>query len=169
MECKRRLVLVRCPTILNNHRFRWITLQVDAVKKCKSKAELNKQLTSLPKDLNAAYAQIFERSEFPDHLQLLLQWIVFSEEPMSVTQLAEVLAVDFKRSEFPLYDPDLRYRNPANIWGICYGLVTEFQGALWWYNVFTILIELQEMLNWRTCPSRNIFSSTSPASRYRTQ
>ena len=103
-----------------------MVLQLDAVKQCKNRRELKKQLNSLPKDLDEAYAQIFEKSGCPDDLQKLLQWLVFAERPLTVTELAEVLAVDF--TTVPFYDPDLRCKKPTIIWSICNGLVTELKG-----------------------------------------
>ncbi|KAF7965202.1 hypothetical protein HWV62_45091 [Athelia sp. TMB] len=110
--------------------FRWVALQVHAVKKCKTEAELQKQLTSLPKDLDEAYDQIFQRSECPEYLQIVLQWLAFSKSPLTVTEIAEVMAVDFKGIRGPSYDPSRRYRKPADIWRVCNGLVTEFEGTM---------------------------------------
>ena len=97
---------------------------------CCNKAQLDLQLKTLPRDLDATYARIFERSNQPDALKTLLQWLVFSKEPMTLSTLAEVLAVDFSGDSGPLYNPDLRYNRPEDILRICYGLVTEFHGAM---------------------------------------
>ena len=113
-----------------NLRFRWVALQVDAINKCKNRAELTAQLNSLPKGLDETYTRIFERSEYPDYLRKLLQWLVFSKRPLTVAELAEVLAMDFNTSDVPFYDPDMRCQTPAVIWSICNGLVTEFEGAI---------------------------------------
>ncbi|KAF7977234.1 hypothetical protein HWV62_4335 [Athelia sp. TMB] len=76
---------------LNFYRFRWVTLQIDDMKKCKSKADLLRQLKSLPKGLNGAYARIFERSESPKALTTLVHWLAYAESPMTVEQLAHVV------------------------------------------------------------------------------
>ncbi|KAF7972855.1 hypothetical protein HWV62_16888 [Athelia sp. TMB] len=110
--------------------FRWVTLQVDAIKKCKNKRELKAQLNSLPKGLDATYTQIFEQSECPDYLERLLQWLAFSRRPLTVAELAEVLAVDINTGDVPFYDPDLQCKIPAIIWSICNGFVTEFEGTV---------------------------------------
>ncbi|KAF7983537.1 hypothetical protein HWV62_21100 [Athelia sp. TMB] len=110
--------------------FRWVDLQMEAVKKCNNKSELEAQLNSLPKGLDDTYAQIFERNERPEDLQMLLQWLVFSEHPLTVAQLAEVMAVNFKTAGVPFYDPQLRCNKPGVIWGICNGLVTESEGTV---------------------------------------
>ncbi|KAF7965758.1 hypothetical protein HWV62_41994, partial [Athelia sp. TMB] len=110
--------------------FRWVVLQMDDVKKCFNKAELFLRLKTLPRGLDEAYAKIFERSEHKKALIILLQWLVFSERPMTVEILAEVLAVDFHANAGPIYKPDMRCERPADIMRICYGLITEFQGTV---------------------------------------
>ncbi|KAF7975438.1 hypothetical protein HWV62_9571 [Athelia sp. TMB] len=110
--------------------FRWVALQVDAINKCKNRKELKKQLESLPKGLDETYTQLFKRSDCPDYLERLLQWLAFSERPLAVKELAEVLAVDFASGDLPFYDPDMRCQTPAVIWSICNGLVTEFEGTV---------------------------------------
>ncbi|KAF7970480.1 hypothetical protein HWV62_23839 [Athelia sp. TMB] len=110
--------------------FRWVVLQMDDVKKCFNKAELFLRLKTLPRGLDETYAKLFERSEHKEALIILLQWLVFSERPMTVEILAEVLAVDFHASAGPIYKPDMRCERPADIMHICYGLITEFQGTV---------------------------------------
>ena len=103
---------------------------MDDIMDCFNKADLTVQLAALPRGLDATYAKIFERSKHQDALKILLQWLAFSESPMTVQMLAEVLAVDFSVSGSPLYRPDLRYERLADILRICYGLITEFDGEI---------------------------------------
>ncbi|KZP21469.1 hypothetical protein FIBSPDRAFT_1044192 [Athelia psychrophila] len=110
--------------------FRWVALQAQDLGKCKSKKELINQLGSLPKGLDGTYARIFERSENRDVLKTFLQWLAFSKSRMTVEEIAEVAAVDFEGAEGPLYDPDMRYRQPEDVLTICYGLVTEVGGTV---------------------------------------
>ena len=138
-----------------------MSLQQDALKQCNNKRELKEQLVSLPKGLDDAYAQIFKQSKRPEYLQTLMQWLVFSEEPLTVAQLAEVMAVDFTTGEVPFYDPELRCSEPEVIWGICNGLVTESEGAFTPSNEMIILTDYQERSSLRTSRSRNISSKGS--------
>ncbi|KAF7978074.1 hypothetical protein HWV62_1723 [Athelia sp. TMB] len=110
--------------------FRWVVLQMDDLMKCFNKAQLTLQLMALPRDLDATYAKIFQQSSYPDALKILLQFLVYSQSPMTVDQLAEVLAVDFNAIGGPLYKPDLRPERPSDIFSICYGLVIEFEGTV---------------------------------------
>ncbi|KAF7978225.1 hypothetical protein HWV62_1224 [Athelia sp. TMB] len=126
-ECEKRMIKTAL-SAGSNGMFRWVYLQLDAVNKCKNKKELKKQLNTLPRGLDETYAQIFERSECPDYLQQLLQWLVFSKRPLAMAELAEVLAFDFT-GDVPIYDPDMRCNTSAVIWRICNGLVTEFEGT----------------------------------------
>ncbi|KAF7976053.1 hypothetical protein HWV62_7968 [Athelia sp. TMB] len=110
--------------------FRWVVLQMDDVKECFNKAELFFRLKTLPRGLDETYAKLFERSEHKDALIILLQWLVFSERPMTVEILAEVLAVDFHTSAGPIYKPDMRCERPADILRICNGLHLETRTVL---------------------------------------
>ncbi|KAF7972857.1 hypothetical protein HWV62_16892 [Athelia sp. TMB] len=136
--------------------FRWVGLQVDAISKCRSKQALKEQLNSLPKGLDATYTQIFERSECPDYLERLLQWILFSKRQLTVEELAEVLAVDINSGDVPFYNPDMRCQTPAVIWTICNGLVTEFKGT-----VKLAHFSVKEYLIVRIRPEAEAQSSTS--------
>ncbi|KAF7975223.1 hypothetical protein HWV62_10176 [Athelia sp. TMB] len=110
--------------------FRWVTLQIDDMKKCKSKADLLRQLKSLPKGLNGAYARIFERSESPKALTTLVHWLAYAESPMTVEQLAHVVAVNLDDDDGPSYHPDEVYEDAAEVFAVCYGLVTEIEGTV---------------------------------------
>ncbi|KZP10433.1 hypothetical protein FIBSPDRAFT_899768 [Athelia psychrophila] len=98
--------------------FRWVELQLYDVSKCSSKKDLYEQLDSLPQGLDETYARIFKRSKKPDVLLKLLQWLAFSQL---------VAAVDLSRADGPVYDPDMRYEDPAEVLNLCYGLVTGFE------------------------------------------
>ncbi|KAF7972854.1 hypothetical protein HWV62_16886 [Athelia sp. TMB] len=136
--------------------FRWVALQIDAINKCLNKKELKAQLNSLPKGLDATYTKIFERSQHPDKLEKLLQWLIFSERSLTVMELAEVLAVDVDLGGVPFYDPDMRCQTPAVIWSICNGLVTESYGT-----VKLAHFSVKEYLIARIRPEAEAQSSTS--------
>ena len=130
MECRHfhRLHYLQ-PRDAQLYRFRWVSLQIEDVKKCKSKADLQNQLTSLPKGLDGAYTRIFERSDSPEVLTTLIHWLAFAESSMTVEQLAHVVAVDFSDDDGPSYHPNRAYRDPTEVFTVCYGLVTEIKGA----------------------------------------
>ena len=137
-----------------------MSLQIDDVKKCKSKADLRKQLTSLPKGLNGAYARIFERSESPKVLTTLIHWLVFAESPMTVEQLAHVVAVDYSDDDGPSYHPDEVYEDAAEVFTVCYRLVTEIEGATVRYPIASHMLTIKQgQCSWRISQSRNISSN----------
>ena len=107
---------------------------MDDIMECVNKADLTRQLATLPGGLDATYAKIFERSKHQAALTILLQWLMFSESSLTVDILAETLAVDFNASGGPIFNPDMRYERPADILRICYGLVTEFEGETKCYS-----------------------------------
>lgn len=59
---------------------------------------------------------------------LLLHWLSFAESSVTAKQLAHVAAVDFSAVNGPVYDPACSYRDPNEVFVICYGLITEFKG-----------------------------------------
>ena len=113
-------------------RFRWVALQYDELIVCISKRELEDQLKKLPRGLNDTYAKILARSSRPGDLKRFLQCLAFSKRPMTVTEVAEAATINFGNdgSDVPMYESDRRFENPKDILGICYGLITEVEGAI---------------------------------------
>ncbi|KZP13309.1 hypothetical protein FIBSPDRAFT_983214 [Athelia psychrophila] len=110
--------------------FRWVALQIDGLLECVSREELEQQLKSLPKGLDETYAKILSRSVRPKQLKMFLQCLAFSRRALAVHEIAEVATVDFDSSDLPAYNGRLRYTDPSKVVNICYGLVTEVDGAL---------------------------------------
>ncbi|KAF7977627.1 hypothetical protein HWV62_3028 [Athelia sp. TMB] len=108
---------------------RYVWLKMEAVKACTNRRQLEAQLNSLPRYLEDSYAQIFARSTAPDDLLRLLQWLAFAERPLTVTELADVLTVDFSGIGGPIYNPRIRLHRPRKILGLLNGLVGEHEGA----------------------------------------
>lgn len=100
----------------------------EVIEECQNEKELIQQLSSLPKDLDAAYDRIFERSKRPGDLLKILQWLAFSKRDMTVAEIAEVGTVDLASAEGPIYDPKIRNKQPAFVLNIGYGLVTVIDG-----------------------------------------
>ncbi|KZP12265.1 hypothetical protein FIBSPDRAFT_985824 [Athelia psychrophila] len=110
--------------------FRWAAMQMDQLVKCVNPADIVQQLASLPKGLDETYERILSRSDNPKHLRIFLQCLAFSRRAMTVHELAEVIVVDFGAPDRPVYNDQRRYMNPSKVVNICYGLVTEIDGAL---------------------------------------
>ena len=61
--------------------FRWVDCQLQAIRKCKKPADLNRTLTTLPKDVHEQYARELaniDENSSQDALQLL-QWLTFPQ------------------------------------------------------------------------------------------
>ncbi|KAF7985911.1 hypothetical protein HWV62_43816 [Athelia sp. TMB] len=85
------------------------------------------QLRSLPKDLEGIYEKILARSKNPHELRQFLLWLAFSNRPLEVEELADVIAID-SSADLPSYAEDLRYFCPTNTLVVCSGFVVRFGG-----------------------------------------
>ncbi|KAF8509947.1 hypothetical protein JB92DRAFT_466863 [Gautieria morchelliformis] len=106
--------------------FRWVVCQLDALRKCRTPAALEKALMRLPKTLNETYDRILAAIDEDDRQDALslLQWLTFSVRTISTDEAVEVLATDPDAREGPLFDPRRRLRDPSDILTICSSLVT---------------------------------------------
>ncbi|KAF8522653.1 hypothetical protein JB92DRAFT_3268881, partial [Gautieria morchelliformis] len=107
-------------------RFRWVVCQLDALRKCRTPAALEKALTRLPKTLYETYDRILEAIDGDDRRDALrlLQWLAFSFGTLSTDQAVEVIATDPDAEDGPLFDRRRRLRDPRDILTICLSLVT---------------------------------------------
>ncbi|KZP17524.1 hypothetical protein FIBSPDRAFT_830542, partial [Athelia psychrophila] len=112
--------------------FRWVALQLEELIQCSNLRSLKQQLHALPKDIEETYERLLLRARASkrDDLRRFLQWMAFSERPITLEELAEVVTVDFQASERPCYDPELRYMDIKDVLTICSGFVTQFEGML---------------------------------------
>jgi ankyrin repeat protein len=81
--------------ILNNDRFRWVALQLDAVSRCHSLNTLRFALSSLPRSLEETYRRILDsiaEEEVP-HVRRILQWLCFSKRPLRIEEIALVYQI----------------------------------------------------------------------------
>lgn len=106
-------------------------LLIQELGSCDSPRELMDKLKSLPEGLEEAYVAILRRctSSKREKLKTLLEWLAFSICPLSVSQLANAVAVDFSSDEIPAYDPDLRYADAQDILTLCSGFVSVSKGG----------------------------------------
>lgn len=107
-----------------------MALQLHELEKCPSNKAVNKQLKSLPGDLNSTYEQILLRipEHFHDHLKKFLQWLAFSIRPMTIEEIAETVTVDLDAETGPSYQLDQKYIDPKDIFTACSSLITTSDG-----------------------------------------
>ncbi|EDU41188.1 vegetative incompatibility protein HET-E-1 [Pyrenophora tritici-repentis Pt-1C-BFP] len=109
---------------LLDHRFRWAVCQLDTLGKCCNRAMLRKSLATLPRTLDQTYDRILSAisEEYSEYAMRILQWLTFSERPLSVEEIAEVVAIDVARD--PAFDRDEVLEDPLEALDICSSLVT---------------------------------------------
>ncbi|KAJ8106078.1 hypothetical protein OPT61_g9781 [Boeremia exigua] len=108
--------------------FRWATCQLDTLRRCRNRAKLREALATLPPTLDQTYDRILCGIDADDREYALkiLQWLVFSERPLSVEEVAEVIAIDIERD--PAFDRDEVLEDPMDVLNICSSLVTITRG-----------------------------------------
>jgi hypothetical protein len=85
---------------------------------------LRKSLATLPQTLDETYNRILTAisEQDRDFAMRILQWLTFSARPMSVEEIAEVVAIDVARE--PAFDRDDVLEDPLEALNICSSLVT---------------------------------------------
>jgi hypothetical protein len=93
---------------------------------CRSRHHVKKQLARLPKDLNETYDRILRRIQEKDceDAVKLFQWLAFSVRPLKLSELAEVVQVDFESRDLPWFDIERRYNDTEDILRVCSGFVS---------------------------------------------
>ncbi|CAN9092244.1 unnamed protein product [Alternaria alternata] len=104
--------------------FRWAVCQLDTLRECCNRAMLRKSLASLPRTLDQTYDRILSAisDEHSNYAIRILQWLTFSARPLSVEEVAEVVAIDAARD--PAFDRDEVLEDPLEVLDICSSLVT---------------------------------------------
>lgn len=104
--------------------FRWAVCQLDTLAKCRNRAMLRESLATLPKTLDQTYDRILSAISEDDckFAMRILQWLTFSARPLSVGEIAQIVAIDVARD--PAFDPDEVLEDPLEALNICSSLVT---------------------------------------------
>jgi hypothetical protein len=112
-------------------RFRWVALQLDELQNCPNQEEVEKQLRSLPEDLDGIYEQILMKvnKRFHEDTKKLLEWCAFAARPLRLEELAAVAATDFNL-EGGIHNPKRQYKNQDTLLVACSSLVTNSEGII---------------------------------------
>ncbi|KAI1663836.1 hypothetical protein L13192_12233, partial [Pyrenophora tritici-repentis] len=104
--------------------FRWVVCQLDTLAKCLNRAMLRESLTTLPQTLDQTYERILSaiNDGYSKYAMRILQWLTFSARPLSVEEIAEVVAIDVARDL--AFDRDEVLEDPLEALSICSSLVT---------------------------------------------
>ncbi|KAI9868362.1 MAG: hypothetical protein M1813_005805 [Trichoglossum hirsutum] len=113
-----------------NGMFRWVVCQLDELRKCLKVETLRKALKSLPKTLDDTYARILLSidEDYAQDALKVLQWLSFSNRPLRIEEVGEVVAVDLESD--PRFDPERRLSEPYDLLIICSSLVTVSSATL---------------------------------------
>ncbi|KAL7777999.1 hypothetical protein CFE70_004673 [Pyrenophora teres f. teres 0-1] len=105
-------------------KFRWAVCQLDTLGKCRNKAMLRTALATLPSTLDKTYERILASisEEDTEYAIRIMRWLAFSERPLSLDELAEVIAIDVARD--PAFNPNEVLEDPLEALDICSSLVT---------------------------------------------
>jgi hypothetical protein len=105
-------------------RFRWAVCQLNTLRKCRNRAALRKSLAALPLTLEKTYDQILLAITEEDSLYAIriLQWLTVVERPLSLDEIAEVVAIDGNRDA--VFDAEEVLQDATDALEICSSLIT---------------------------------------------
>ena len=113
-------------------RFRWVALQLNELKKCRTKTDLKKQLADLPQGLDKTYDRILLGINEKDHgyAKTFLQWLSFSVRPLTLEELATTVAVDLSAENGPEYKSENKLQDNRDVLKICSSFIIKSEGMV---------------------------------------
>lgn len=101
------------------------------MKKCRTQKDIDKVLLTLPQTLEETYSRIFDAIDetWQADVRAVLQWLAFSERPMRLEEVAEIVAFDTQHATFDL---TRRLLNPLDILTMCSSLLVT--NDTYYYN-----------------------------------
>jgi ankyrin repeat protein len=128
-ECE---IIIPCdligPLIFFTLRFRWVFCQLEVLRHCLP-GSIRQTLEQLPESLDDTYLRVLRQIPQANQAQAhcMLQCLVVAVRPLSVAELAELLAFDFDAAQggIPKYRPTLRMDDQTQaVLSTCSSLVT---------------------------------------------
>lgn len=110
--------------------FRWVQCQLDTLRKIRTPRALQDALNNLPIGLYKTYDRILDLIDESDHEYVLraLNWLVGTERPLSLEELAEAIAINPEKDRFDLAE---RLLDPEEIFDLCGSLIrTDESGTI---------------------------------------
>ncbi|KAI9772207.1 MAG: hypothetical protein M1839_002525 [Geoglossum umbratile] len=105
--------------------FRWAFCQLETLRSCRNRRAVQEALKALPRTLDETYERILmdiAKDDFDkEAAQLILQWLAFSERPLTLQEVAE--AAILKPGDCPI-NLEERLFDPLVVLQICRGLVS---------------------------------------------
>ena len=108
-------------------RFRWAACQLDVLSGCLSLGKLRHTLDSLPETLDETYDRILCKIDplFKREVLHILQWLTCSLRPLSLDEVAEVVAFDVDSDD--KFNDENRLAEPEDVLNICSSLVISIE------------------------------------------
>ncbi|KID61782.1 uncharacterized protein G6M90_00g113390 [Metarhizium brunneum] len=113
----------------HNGMFRWAFLQIDQLKSLTSAEAILDRLENLPKDLVAAYDEIYnEKQEFDRILlQRAVRWVSYARKPLSTEQLLSAVRLQAKHDDQNVYTLERSGEDIADdSWKFAHASVLEY-------------------------------------------
>ncbi|KAJ4351397.1 uncharacterized protein N0V89_006739 [Didymosphaeria variabile] len=109
--------------------FRWVQCQLDALQRARTIKALHEALQVLPHDLSETYDRILRNIEDCDleYVDRALKWLVGTERPLSLAELAEAIAIDPTKNQL---DDEEKLLDPHEILELCGSLVRVHGGKV---------------------------------------
>ena len=116
-----------------NFRFRWVALQLNELKECRTKTDLKKQLADLPQGLDRTYDLILLGMREKDHgyVKTFLQWLSFAVRPLTLEELATTAAIDLSAENGPEYKSDNEVQDIKDVLKICSSFIIKSEGMVY--------------------------------------
>jgi hypothetical protein len=113
--------------VLTEERFRWVSCQLDSLRKCLRPGTVRKTLSTLPSTLDETYERILLNidEQYKQEAQAALTWLVASRRVLTVEELAEAVSIETESED--LFDPSNRLFEPNTICNVLSGLVSLVQ------------------------------------------
>ena len=126
-QCLDIRIIIKC-----NFRFRWVVLQLNELKECRTKSQLRSQLADLPQGLDETYDRILLAIKKKDHdyAKIFLQWLCFAVRPLTLSELAATATVDLSAENEPEYKSDNELQDIKDVLQICSSLITKSEGMI---------------------------------------
>lgn len=98
--------------------------QTDILKTCRTQQDVDSVLLTLPRTLEETYDRILDTitDTSKSGVRAVLQWLAFSERPMRLEEVAEIVAFD---TPYAAFDMNRRLLNPREILTMCSSLLVE--------------------------------------------
>ena len=110
---------------LTASRFRWVDCQLKSIRYSVNLRTLREVLSSLPKTLDETYERILQDLQSRGLLQdaiTVLRWLCFSERPLRLSELVEVLAIEC--GDLGGFHSEKRLAHPMDVLTLCSDFVT---------------------------------------------